>query len=92
MKNFKETWRIINIDREPHNDAFLNLKLESDISKNYEEIYAQIKKLNIKFDSVICLVNDEVKSVKITEKEIFNEIETLVNNNLMIQLLGIEIH
>ncbi len=88
VKNFKETWRIINIDDEPNNEAFLNFKLDSDLSKSYEWMCEEIKKLNVKFDSIICLVNDEVPSEKISEKEIFDEVDKLLHQNLMVQLLG----
>ena len=86
-KDFKDTWKIINVDFEENPDAHKNFILEQDMRKNSELINEEIAKLNIKFDSIFSL-NGSFVPGKISDIDIFDKYNSMFQKNVELSVLG----
>jgi hypothetical protein len=86
-KDFKDTWKIINVDFVENPDAHKNFILEADMRKNTDLINEEIAKLNIKFDSIFSL-NGSFVPGKISEIDIFEKYDAMFQKNVTLSVLG----
>ena len=90
----KPTWKITTIDYKFNAEAHKSLQLgqNSDLDAEYNDIYKDIKSLNVKFDSIFCFSDSEIPSLKLSDPDILNSLHNYSKTSINILLLGKYVH